>query len=225
MRLLVVTGTDTGVGKTVVTAVVARRAVDRGESVAVVKPVQTGVKPGEPGDLDEVRRLSGVDDLHEFARFEEALAPATAARRAGVPGPSAAEIAERVLALGDRDLVIVEGAGGIMVRFDDAGATVADVAALLDAPVLVVVRAGLGTLNHAALTCSVLTTRGLQCPGLVVGAGPTPPDPVTRCNLHDLPAYTGRPVIGFVPEGAARLEPGAFADGTKAWIEREVPPL
>ena len=177
MRALVVTGTDTGVGKTVVTAVVARRAVDRGESVAVVKPVQTGVKPGEPGDLDEVRRLSGVEDVHEFARFDEALAPATAARRAGVPGLSAAVIAERVLALGDRDLVIVEGAGGLMVRFDDAGSTVADVAALLGAPVLVVVRAGLGTLNHAALTCSVLARGDFTARGSSSGRGRPVPTP------------------------------------------------
>jgi dethiobiotin synthetase len=223
MRTLVVTGTDTGVGKTVVTAVVARRAADRGESVAVVKPIQTGVRAGEPGDVDEVRRLSGVNDLHEFVRFEEPLAPATAARRAGLPGPSAGVIAGKIRELDDRDLVVVEGAGGILVRFDEDGTSLVDVAALLDAPVLVVVRAGLGTLNHAALTCAVLAARGLECPGLVIGAGPVDPDTASRCNIHDLPHYTGRPVIGVVPEGAARLEPGAFAEGTKAWIEREVP--
>jgi dethiobiotin synthetase len=222
MRALVVTGTDTGVGKTVVTAVVARRAADRGDSVAVVKPVQTGVKPGEPGDLDEVRRLSGVEDVHEFARFDEPLAPATAARNAGVAGLSAAEIAEQVRALGDRDLVIVEGAGGLLVKLDETGTTVADVAELLDAAVLVVVRAGLGTLNHAALTCAALRARRLACPGLVVGAAPAEPDIAARCNLHDLPDYTGRPVIGMVPEGAAQLEPDAFAEGTKTWIEREI---
>ena len=222
MRALVVTGTDTGVGKTVVTAVVARRAADRGESVAVVKPVQTGLQPGEPSDLDEVRRLSGVEDVHEFARFDEALAPATAARHAGVAGLSAAVIAEKVRALGDRDLVILEGAGGLLVRFDQTGTTVADVAELLGAAVLVVVRAGLGTLNHAALTCDALRARRLACPGLVVGAAPAQPDTAARCNLRDLPEYTGRPVIGMVPAGAARLAPDEFAEGTKTWIEREI---
>jgi dethiobiotin synthetase len=82
MRALVVTGTDTEVGKTVVTAALAALARARGEKVTVVKPVQTGVRADEPGDLDEVRRLSGVDDLHEFARFPDPLAPAAAALQA-----------------------------------------------------------------------------------------------------------------------------------------------
>ncbi|MFB9840307.1 AAA family ATPase, partial [Actinoallomurus acaciae] len=78
MSVLVVTGTDTGVGKTVTTAAVAALARARGSSVAVVKPAQTGVRPDMPGDLDEVRRLAGITDLHEFARYAAALAPAAA---------------------------------------------------------------------------------------------------------------------------------------------------
>src|SRR5947209_14745595 len=116
MRALVVTGTDTGVGKTVVSAALATLARARGERVAVVKPVQTGVSEGERGDLDDVRRLSGVDDLHELARFSEPLAPATAAGQAGVTPPTVPELAERISALVDRDLVLIEGAGGVLVR-------------------------------------------------------------------------------------------------------------
>lgn len=221
MSVLVVSGTDTGVGKTVVTAALAARARGAGRSVAVVKPAQTGVAPGEPGDLDEVRRLTGLDDLHELARFPEPLAPATAAARAGAPAPSAQEIAEAVRALGDRDLVLVEGAGGLLVRLDAAGATLADVAALLDAPVLLVVRAGLGTLNHAALSAEALRARGLSCPGMVVGAWPAEPDVAACCNLRDLPEYTGLPLLGSIPEGAGRLDRSAFADGARDWIATE----
>ncbi|HEU4657205.1 MAG TPA: dethiobiotin synthase, partial [Capillimicrobium sp.] len=181
MSVLVVTGTDTGVGKTVVTAALAAAARAAGRRVAVVKPAQTGVAPGEPGDLEEVRRLSGVDDLHELARYPEPLAPATAARRAGRPGLSAAAVAEAVRGLADRDLVLVEGAGGLLVHFDDEGATLADVAAALAAPVLVVTRAGLGALNHAGLTCEALRARDLACPGLVIGAWPVEPDLAERC--------------------------------------------
>ena len=72
MRAVVVTGTDTGVGKTVVTAALAAALRVAGSRVAVVKPVQTGVALGEPGDLDEVRRLAGIDDLHEFAPLSRA---------------------------------------------------------------------------------------------------------------------------------------------------------
>ena len=68
MSVLCVGGTDTGVGKTVVIAALAALAHEQGTSVAVVKPAQTGVAPGEPGDLADVQRLAGVDDLHELAR-------------------------------------------------------------------------------------------------------------------------------------------------------------
>ena len=121
MKLLVVAGTDTGVGKTIVTAALAGQAKAAGERVAVVKPAQTGVTAGEPGDMDEVRRLSGVDDVHELARYAEPLAPATAAALEDGPGITVDEVTAAINALGDRDLVIVEGAGGVLVRFSDSG--------------------------------------------------------------------------------------------------------
>ena len=107
MRVVVVTGTDTGVGKTVVTAALAATLRLRGLRVAVVKPTQTGVAEDEPGDVDEVQRLGGIEDLHEFARFPEALAPATAARRDGMMAPSVGEHAIRTAALSGRDVVII----------------------------------------------------------------------------------------------------------------------
>jgi dethiobiotin synthetase len=220
MRAVVVTGTDTDVGKTVVTAALAALARMRGERVAVVKPGQTGAKDGEPGDLDEVRRLSGVDDVYEFARFSDPLAPATAARRAGVTPPTVTDLAERIQGLAEPDLVLVEGAGGLLVRFDEAGATIADLASLLGAPAIVVTRAGLGTLNHTALTCSALNARGVRCPGVVIGAWPACPDLAARCNLDDLAHYAGVPVLGRVPEGAGKLSAATFAALAKAELGR-----
>lgn len=214
MTVLVLAGTDTGVGKTVVSAALAALAHARGKRVAMVKPVQTGLASGEPGDVDAVRRLAGLEDVHELARLPEPLAPATAARRAGTDrrgvlcvGEIAATV-ERLAA--ERDLVVVEGAGGLLVRLDDADGTIADVAALLRAPVLVVARASLGTLNHAALTCEALRAREVACAGVVIGAWPRQPDLAARCNLEDLPAYTGVPVLGCLPEGAGRLAAGPF---------------
>jgi len=207
--IVVVTGTGTDVGKTVVTAAVAALAPGR---VAVLKPAQTGVAPGEPGDLAVVVRLVPGVTTRELARYPDPLAPATAARRAGRPPvrPEAAASAALELA-DDHDLVLVEGAGGIAVRFDDDGGTLADVAAKLGAPVLVVVAAGLGTLNHTELTVAALRRRGLPCLGVVVGAWPALPDLAARCNLADLPAVTGVPLLGAVAEGAGALDPGAFA--------------
>jgi dethiobiotin synthetase len=212
--VLVVAGTDTGVGKTVVAAALAALARASGERVAVVKAVQTGVAPGEPGDVDEVRRLAGIDDVHELARLPEPLAPATAARRAEGNGRSLLSVGaiaaavERLTA--GRDLVLVEGAGGLLVHLDAAGGTIADVAVLLRARVLVVARAGLGTLNHTALTCEALRAREVACAGVVVGAWPQQPDLAACCNLEDLAVYAGVPVLGRLPENAGRLAPVPF---------------
>jgi dethiobiotin synthetase len=222
MGIVVVTGTDTGVGKTIVTAALAALSRARGERVAVVKPVQTGVGRGEPGDLEDVRRLSGVADLHELARFSDPLAPATAARRAGVPAPSIDEFARAIGALTDRHLVLVEGAGGLLVQFDAGGGTVADLAKRLGAPVLVVARAGLGTLNVSALTCQALQTRGVECLGVVIGAWPGEPDLAAVCNVADLPSYTGRPLLGRMPDGAGRLTGQAFLAAARAGLGPEL---
>lgn len=203
------TGTGTGVGKTVVTAAVAALHPGR---VAVLKPAQTGVAPGEAGDLADVVRLAAPATVCELARYPDPLAPATAARRAGRPAldPADAVRAARLLAA-DHELVLVEGAGGLLVRFDDAGGTLADVAAALAAPVLVVAAAGLGTLNATALTVEALRNRGLTCVGIVIGAWPLDPDLAACENLRDLPAVTGVPLLGAVPDGVGVLHAVEFA--------------
>ncbi|MFJ7496583.1 dethiobiotin synthase [Streptomyces sp. NPDC097727] len=222
MTVLVVTGTGTEIGKTVVTAAVAAASRDR--SVAVLKPAQTGLTPGEPGDAAEVVRLAGGHvTAVELARFPEPLAPGTAARRAGLPPVRPHEIAEAAEKLAsDHDLVLVEGAGGLLVRFDDDGATLADAARLLGAPVLVVVEAGLGTLNTTALTSEALRARGLECLGVVVGSMPAEPDLAARCNLADLPVAAGAPLLGAVPAGAGALAPADFRVLAGSWLAAEL---
>ncbi|MFC6081615.1 dethiobiotin synthase [Sphaerisporangium aureirubrum] len=212
MSVLVVTGTDTGVGKTVVTAALAALARERGAPVAVVKPAQTGAAPGEPGDLDEVVRLAGVTTTFEFARFPDPLSPAAAARASGLPPVSLTDAAARIGELAETHrLVLVEGAGGLLVRFDEDGATLADLARLLRAPVLVVVRAGLGTLNHTALTLEALAGRGLDLAGVVIGSWPDRPGLAERHNVPDLEMLAARPLAGVLPEGAGALERDDFA--------------
>jgi dethiobiotin synthetase len=222
MSILVVTGTGTGVGKTVVTAALAAATLQRGGSVAVVKPAQTGVTADEPGDLQEVARLCGARRLREFARFPDPLAPATAARLRGMPAVDLDLVAAEVAQLRrDIDLVLVEGAGGLLVHYDDDGRTLADLARTLDAPVLVVTAAGLGTLNHTALTLEVAAGRGLRLSGVVVGAWPVEPDLAMRCNLTDLTALANRPLAGVVPDGVGRRhwpDPEAFAAQAREWL-------
>ncbi|MET7641448.1 dethiobiotin synthase [Streptomyces sp. NPDC005438] len=220
MTIRVVTGTGTEVGKTVVTAALAATALARGQRVAVLKAAQTGLAPGEPGDAAEVRRLAGETvTCEELARYPEPLAPDTAARRAGAPPVGPAQVAEAARELERRhDLVLIEGAGGLLVRLDARGGTLAEVAELLDAPVVVVVAAGLGTLNHTALTVEALEHRRLRCAGLVVGSWPSAPDLAARCNLDDLPTVTGQPVRGVLPAGAAALSPERFRGDAPGWL-------
>lgn len=219
MAVIVVTGTGTEIGKTVVTAAVAALAVAGGRSVAVLKPAQTGVAPGEPGDAAEVVRLAGAVTAAELARFPEPLAPATAARRAGLApvGPERVAAAARELEA-EHDLVLIEGAGGLLVRFDDDGSTLADAAVLLDAPVLVVAPAGLGTLNTTALTAEALRARGLTPLGVVIGSWPAEPDLAALCNRSDLPLSAGAPLLGAVPDGAGALAPEAFRAAAAGWL-------
>jgi dethiobiotin synthetase len=219
--VLLVTGTDTGVGKTVATAALASYLDRRTGAVAVMKPTQAGLTDGL-GDLDEVRRLTGLDDLHEGVRLIEPLAPTTAGRRQGVVLPTVAEHAASVDALArSAKRVLVEGAGGLLVGLDSEGRDLTDLAAELRSAFafVVVVRAGLGTLNHSKLTVEALRTRNLPIAGLVVGSWPAEPELAERCNLDDLPRVTGVPVIGRIPAGAGQLDRKAFRAGVDGWFE------
>ena len=219
MSVLVVTGTGTGVGKTVVTAAVAALAAARGSRVAVVKPAQTGAGAAEPGDLAEVRRLAGVTDLHELARYPDPLSPAAAARHSGLAPLDLRSAADRVRQLADeRDLVLVEGAGGLLVRYDEEGATVADLAHELAADVLVVVDPSLGTLNHTALTLEAMAHRGLALAGVVIGAWPAEPDLACRSNVRDLETLAARPLAGALPAGAGSLDGAEFLLAARAGL-------
>ena len=212
MTVLFVTGTGTEVGKTVVTAALAALALDRGARCAVVKPAQTGIADGADGDLAEVVRLAGPVETHELVRYPDPLSPAAAARRSGRPPLDPAQLADLLLRLADRDLVIVEGAGGLLVRFDDDGLTLADLARTLRAPVLVVAAPGLGTLNSTALTLEALAHRGLEPAGVVIGSWPAEPGLAERSNVRDLATLAARPLAGALPARAGALAPDAFRE-------------
>lgn len=218
MTVLVVTGTSTGVGKTIATAALAVTAMNLGASVSVVKPAQTGVEPDEPGDLAEVRRLSGVERTVESARYRDPLAPDVAARLASAPLLELESVLTDIRSL-DTDVVLVEGAGGLLVRLGADGFTLLDVAAELGAPVVVVCSAELGTLNHTALTVGALSNAGVFCAGLIVGAWPAEPDLAARTNLVELPVVTGRPVLGCIPASVGAMSRPAFRATAGGWFD------
>jgi dethiobiotin synthetase len=218
-----VTGTDTGIGKTVVTAALAAVFLARGDSVAVVKPTQTGVDPGEPGDAEEIRRLAGVVDVLEGVRLPAPLAPDRAAVLAGVDLPSLDEQRDLITgASSTHDQVLVEGSGGIAVRLGEAF-TLLDIAEQVraggaDVEWYVVCGPHLGTLNHSTLTVQAIQHRGDHVRGLVIGAWPTEPGPAEQHNVVDLPRYAGVPVLGAIPSGASSLEPRDFRTQALTWL-------
>lgn len=224
-RVVVVTGTGTEVGKTVVTAALAAAYTARGLRVAAVKAAQTGVGPDEAGDLDIVRNLAGIRTTVEGVRLPDPLALDTAAHRAGTPLPPVRDTAARVVELTDaHHLVLVEGAGGLLVRLDQHGGTIADLARTVHAAgvavaVVVVVAAGLGTLNHTELTIEALRARSLEPAGLIIGAWPAEPDLAERCNLQDL-TRSGIPLLGALPAGAAALTPAEFRAAATSWLPK-----
>ncbi|MBY8878319.1 dethiobiotin synthase [Actinacidiphila acidipaludis] len=219
MAIVVITGTGTEVGKTVATAAVAAASLAQGLSVAVLKPAQTGVADGEPGDAAEVTRLAGAVTAVELARYPDPLAPATAAARAGLPSVGPTDIAEAAAKLSAvHDVVLVEGAGGLLVRYDEAGSTLADAAELMHAGVLLVAPAGLGTLNATTLTAEALRARKITLLGLIIGSWPGDPELAERCNVGDLPVAASAPLLGALPARAGGLEPEAFRAAAPDWL-------
>ncbi len=209
MRSLFVTGTDTGVGKTVAAAAVLALAVRRGLDVAPMKAVQTGcprrgARLGAP-DLDFALRMAG---LHPAAadrvamapyRFPLAASPHLAAAHAG-RRLSVAGLVRRFERLRARHAaVVVEGAGGVLVPLNGR-ATMRDLMAALGLPVLLVARTGLGTLNHTLLSLEALRAARLDILAVMLcdTAGGRP-GLVERDNAIALRARAGVPVLGPLP--------------------------
>jgi dethiobiotin synthetase len=203
VRRIAVTGTDTGVGKTYATAALAQAFLLSGRTVAVIKPVQTGVETNEPTDADEINHIVGAHVAEEWQRLALPLAPETIAHETGAELIPVAGLVER-LGTVDADVVLVEGAGGVLVGLDADRSTIADLAERWDAEVVIITRDTLGTLNHTGLTVEHLRGRGLK-PVLVIGV-----DTGNQRNRRDLTRLTGCPIVGSVPLGrpeAADFDP------------------
>lgn len=203
---LFITGTDTGVGKTFVTAGLASALARRGCNVGVMKPVATGarLRKGKlvSSDAEILRRAAGTDDDPDLicpVRFRVPAAPTVAAEMSGT-SVSLDRIVKAYRLLRSRHgILLVEGIGGLLVPIRPR-CTVADLVRRLRLPLLIVARAALGTLNHTALTVSAARKHGLDIRGIVVNFGRSPrPDPVERRNPREIERLCGVPVFACLP--------------------------
>ncbi len=198
---LFITATDTGVGKTIVTAVLARVLRLCGVRVGVMKPVTSGCREQDGALVSEDAELlawaAGVDCDDDVApyRLREPIAPSEAARIDGVK-IDFDRITDCYRRLAARyDFVLVEGAGGLMVPLN-GGLLMADLARRLDLPLLVVASSGLGTINHSVLTCFAAGQMGLEVLGVIVNSYPAEPDLAERGAAHQIGSLCGAPVLG-----------------------------
>jgi len=197
---LLVTGTDTGVGKTFVTCALAHALRARGRRVAVMKPVETGVID-RPEDALALR--AAADDpapLEEVCpyRLRAPLAPSVAARLEGIRIDLARLESLIRHRLATADVLLVEGAGGLLVPIADS-VTYADLAARLRLPLLVVGANRLGTVNHCALTARVADAMGLEVLGIVLSQPSPARDESADTNAATVAALTGLPILGTLP--------------------------
>lgn len=193
MRDLLVTGTDTGVGKTMIAAALVTALRGRGVRAIGFKPAETGVGSRQPSDSDVLALASGEQNIltRPLLQLSEPLAPAVAADRAGVTlDPDHIEARIRQLR-NDGYAIVVEGAGGVMVPLS-WGYTVLDLAQACDLDAVVVARAGLGTLNHVAMTVMMLRSHQIPIRGIVLNGRGAVPDVAETTN----PAALGRMLHG-----------------------------
>jgi dethiobiotin synthetase len=196
-----VTGTDTGVGKTVVACALARGLRRRGVDVGVMKPMETGVGVVGPLDALALREAAAVEDaVEEICPLTFALPAAPEVAAAAEDRTVDLEILDRAFAqLGARhDCLVVEGAGGLLVPITEA-VTMADLAARWELPLVVVARAALGTINHTRLTLEAAERRGLSVAGLVLCHVDGPLTPADAANLEVLRRDPGAPLLGEIP--------------------------
>ncbi len=203
---LFVTGTDTGVGKTVVSAAIAVALRRRGLRVGVCKVAATGCERRREGLVSEDAEYLAhwADSRHPLdvvcpQRFSEPLAPAVAAERAGTTLDWAAIRASLDTIAADSDVMVVEGVGGVLVPMDD-GHTVLDLMRALMLPAVVVARAGLGTINHTLLTVGAIRAAGVPVAGVVVNRYPAEADVATETNVDAIERWGRVSVLCVCPD-------------------------
>lgn len=222
---LFITGTDTDVGKTYVTASLAAAMTAAHRQVAIYKPACSGAEirdNGEPywNDIEQLFAASGgwqPRDVICPQRFSEPLAPPVAARA------ESRSINEELLRVGlrnccrDADAVLIEGVGGLLCPITET-MSVAELAVEFGFPILIVARLGLGTINHTLMTVEIAERRGLQIAGVLLNqTSPADGDPSTSTNPAEIAKRISPPVLGILPYEGRQLLPIGDQDSKIEW--------
>lgn len=200
-----ITGTDTGVGKTIVTATLACLLRKQGINVGVMKPVTSGCVEQNGSLVSEDAELlawaAGVPLDEECAPYclRTPIAPSVAASRENVRIDFSRIRNAYESLLARHDFVLVEGAGGLMVPLS-GGLMVADLALALKLPLLVVARPNLGTINHTVLTCFAAKQLGIEVRGTIINSYPDRPDTAEEYAPHLIDSLSGAPLLGVFPK-------------------------
>jgi dethiobiotin synthetase len=209
LRGCFVTGTDTGVGKTVVAAAIVARLRRDGVAVRAFKPLITGLDepsdPGWPPDHELLAQAAGSSPADVMlVGYGPPVSPHLAAELAGAPPPSPAQIAAAIRAGAPPEaLTVVEGVGGLLVPLGPGG-DVRTLAAELGLALVIAARPGLGTINHTLLTVEAARAAGLSIAGVVMTPWPPSPTVMEQSNRDTIARLSGAEVATLPLIAAAR---------------------
>ncbi len=214
-KAVFITGTDTGVGKTVVTAALAALLLEKGFLTGVIKPFQTGTELDGLSDAEFIYGFLGRDCvLSEVSpcRLRVPLSPYRAAAIEGIKIPLEDIIEHTRDYISRNDVTLIEGAGGLGVPVTESY-MMADLAVDLGAPVVVVARPGLGTLNHTALSLEYARQKGARVLGVVINGFPQPADVASATNPAVLKDVFSVNILGVLPHfPGLNVEGGSFSE-------------
>jgi len=223
VKAFFITGTGTGVGKTMFAGLAARFALAAGLKTAVMKPVQTGVDSVEKGDIGEIRRLApGIVQLPDelscpyLLGLEASPHLAAEAENVLIEMPAIKRAIGKIEAKFKPDVLLIEGAGGVCVPIGGELLT-SELISFLGVPAIVVAPASLGTINHTLLTLSELRRKYVPVAGVAINRMPQEPGAVEKDNLKSIARLGKTEILAVVPEGPAQ-EGSGFLDcaGLKA---------
>ena len=213
-KAVFITGTDTGVGKTVVTAALASLLWEKGFLTGAIKPFQTGTELDGLSDAEFIYGFLGRDCvLSEVSpcRLRAPLSPYRAATIEGVDIPLEDIIEHTRDYISRNDVTLIEGAGGLCVPITKSY-MMADLAVDLDAPMVIVARPGLGTLNHTALSLEYARQRGARVLGIVINGFPEPADVASATNPAVFRDVFSVNILGVLPRlPGLDVEGGSFS--------------